>query len=98
MSTFSRLDFADRMDEDIIKKMFVYLNKMVTPKKKEIKFIPLRKKYGISDTRTMIRHFDTQKTIESIEYTIRNCQTRQKAHIPRWRKYIEIINKLETNN
>ena len=98
MNTFSRLDFQDRITEDLIKKMFVYLNKTFTPVKKEYKFLPVMRRQGMCDVSTIIRHFDRNKVINHLHSQIRNCSTRQRMHIPRWRKYIDIIKETETHN
>lgn len=93
-NTFSRLDFIGK-ETDLTKKMFTYLHKTFSPVRKEIHFIPVQKRNGITDCRTEVKFFDKNTVIEQLKDRIINCNGRQKPYIPRWKQYIDTINNIK---
>ena len=98
--TFSVLDF----DNDIRQKdyhtlqLFKFVDKHLSPVKKEVKYLLRNKRHGLAECRTEVRHYDLHTAIVYTKNLITNCSTRQKGYIPTWETYLDTFSSLKASS
>ena len=95
--TFSRLDFHDRWDEQIVKNLFMYLGKFHTPIR-EGKTSISKKGKGINSNIFIIvavKYYNRDEVLNNLKDRINaesDTYSKQYAHI--WLEYIDILENL----
>ena len=97
--TFSVLNFDDniRNKDRYTLQLFRFVDKHLSPVKKEIKYLVRNKKHGLAECRIEVRYYDIDNAIEYTKDLITNCGTRQKQYIPTWEVYLATLSSLQAS-
>ena len=90
---FSLLDFEDDFS-DHRKKFFIFMARTMPHIRKEVHYLPRKKINKTTDTRCVIKIYDTKQVLEILNKRIETCSKGNAKRLPQWKDHIETIRRV----